>query len=309
MSSTRELPVKLDLESEFNYVSSYGFRTQTGMMRGTSKKHNQDGYIMIPDFSDTKGQYLFGVFDGHGVNGHHVSEFIKAALPKNISTRMDIEGDYNDQKLSTMIKLSFYRTSRELNLQNNFDISFSGSTCVAVIIRSDCIIAANLGDSRAVLGRQLARGYVAIDLTVDHKPELEHEKNRIESAGGRVDTYRSPKGEPYGPYRVWFRDQNIPGLAMSRSFGDSVSARVGVISEPEISFHRILDQDRFVVIASDGLWEFISSQEVVEIVSEHIDMPLEQICDILVSEATCRWRKNEDMVDDITVILVMLRNS
>lgn len=309
MNSARDLPNKKDFETGFNCVSTCALRTRTGNTRGVSKKTNQDAYTIIPNFGDTKGQYLFGVFDGHGVNGHHVSDFIKSTLPRNISSKIEIQGESTDSKLNTLIKLSFHKTSRELNLQNNIDISYSGSTCVAVIIRNDLIIAANLGDSRAVLGRQHPRGCIAMDLTIDHKPDLKHERNRIESAGGRVDTYRSTKGESYGPYRVWLRNQNTPGLAMSRSFGDSVVARVGVISEPEVSFHRISGQDKFVIIGSDGLWEFISSQEAVEIVTANISMPPELICDILVSEAASRWRKNEDMVDDITVLLVMLTSA
>ena len=96
---------------------------------------------------------------------------------------------------------------------------------------------------------------------------------------------------------------------MSRSFGDSVAARVGVISEPDIGFHRGSNSDKFLIIASDGLWEFISSQEAVEMVAANLGAPNEQICNILIEEAASRWKKNEDMVDDITVVLVFLAKS
>jgi serine/threonine protein phosphatase PrpC len=308
ISSARELVEKRET-LPIKVVSSCTFKTRIGMIRNINKKHNQDSYLIQHNFGGVKEQHLFGVFDGHGVNGHHVSEYIKQNLPKNLESRLSNEEDFNDLKLTTILKLAFNRTNRELNYQNDFDISYSGSTCVSILIRNGIIISANLGDSRAVLARQLPRGPIAIDLTTDHKPDLDHERERIESAGGRVDTYKTPNGQPYGPPRVWFRDSNIPGLAMSRSFGDSIAARVGVISEPDIGFHRIHASDKFIIIASDGLWEFISSQEAVEIVASNIGATNEQICDILIEEAATRWKKNEDMVDDITVLLVFFTKS
>ena len=67
-------------------------------------------------------------------------------------------------------------------------------------------------------------------------------------------------------------DQNTPGLAMSRSFGDQVAARVGVISEPgieniylEIEEFIYKKDDKFIILASDGIWEFISNIEVAKV--------------------------------------------
>jgi len=50
---------------------------------------------------------------------------------------------------------------------------------------------------------------------------------------GRVDPFREPNGHPIGPARVWLKVENVPGLAMSRSFGDAVAHSVGVIPDPE----------------------------------------------------------------------------
>lgn len=68
----------------------------------------------------------------------------------------------------------------------------------------------------------------------DHKPTLEHEKERILESGGRVEAFQDQFGRHKGPARVWFKDQDMPGLAMSRSMGDSCGAQVGVIAIPEI---------------------------------------------------------------------------
>lgn len=96
----------------------------------------------------------------------------------------------------------------------------------------------------------------------DHKPNDPDEFKRINDMGGRVDPYYDENGSPVGPHRVWLKNEELPGLAMSRSFGDEVAASVGVSAIPEIKEWRLTDQDKFVVLASDGLWEFIESEEV-----------------------------------------------
>ena len=69
-----------------------------------------------------------------------------------------------------------------------------------------------------------------------------------------------------GPARVWLQDVQVPGLAMSRSLGDYVAQSVGVSPDPEINIYDISIDDRFMVIASDGVWEFLSNENVAKIV-------------------------------------------
>ena len=81
--------------------------------------------------------------------------------------------------------------------------------------------------------------------------------------GGRIEAFKDHNGRLMGPMRVWHLNENIPGLAMSRSFGDHAAAEVGVIAEPEIIEMNLTEEDKFIVIASDGVWEFLSNDEVV----------------------------------------------
>jgi serine/threonine protein phosphatase PrpC len=147
---------------------------------------------------------------------------------------------------------------------------------------------ANVGDSRAILGslrskedaaiveknkgefqiesvagpdRSGERMWMSTGLSIDHKPDREDELIRILSSEGRVDPFREENGEPVGPARVWLRTQNVPGLAMSRSIGDLVASSVGVIPEPEFFELTLNESDKFLVIASDGIWEFIDNDE------------------------------------------------
>jgi len=92
---------------------------------------------------------------------------------------------------------------------------------------------------------------------------------------------------------------DVPGLAMSRSIGDDVSQTVGVISVPEIMEHEIQPSDQFVIWASDGVWEFISSQEAVNIVHPFRGN-LHQAAARLVEESCTRWKREEEVIDDVT---------
>lgn len=85
-------------------------------------------------------------------------------------------------------------------------------------------------------------------------------------AGGRIDSYRDNAGNKVGPERVWLKTEDIPGLAMSRSFGDQVASRVGVNAVPELRNLKLVPQDKVIIIASDGVWEFLENEDVANIV-------------------------------------------
>ena len=107
---------------------------------------------------------------------------------------------------------------------------------------------------------------IARALTRDHKPDDPQESQVIIAAGGRIDSYRDSQGHKVGPERVWLKHEDIPGLAMSRSFGDQVAARVGVNAVPEVSEYHMSSSDKVIILASDGVWEFLENQQVADIV-------------------------------------------
>lgn len=91
---------------------------------------------------------------------------------------------------------------------------------------------ANVGDSRAVLGRLVDNEWKHYDLSRDHKPDDKEENKRIVNNGGRVEPFKDDNGDYLGPSRVWLMHDDVPGLAMSRSFADQVAASVGVTAIP-----------------------------------------------------------------------------
>ena len=98
-----------------------------------------------------------------------------------------------------------------------------------------------MGDSRAVVGRLTGNKWKTIPISKDQKPDDLEERARVDASGGRVAAFRDLDNKPIGPARIWVRGSNppVPGLAMSRSLGDSVAASVGVIASPVVMEHRI----------------------------------------------------------------------
>ena len=193
-----------------------------------------------------------------------------------------------------------------LVMNENINSLFSGSTCISVIYTPERLIVPNIGDSRAVLARydNVSKEYKAIELSRDHKPTEKDEAKRIYENDGRIQPF-TEEGEFVGPQRVWLKEEEVPGLAMTRSFGDRVAATVGVISEPEIKEFEFNENDKFMIIASDGIWEFISSQECVNIVGEFYEKnDLKGCAEYLYEESSKRWLKEEEVIDDTTLILV-----
>ncbi|OMJ74194.1 hypothetical protein SteCoe_26949 [Stentor coeruleus] len=290
-----------------NYVTRCGYKTHVGSVMGKKKKHNQDNWLISQRLQGLKGQYLFAVCDGHGDKGHKVSSLIREQLPLSIENSLS-SSETPDSNLEDLITSGIQNAVSSIE-NSDIDLKFSGSTLVAVLIRGPKIICANIGDSRAVLGTCDRSGnWQAIELSNDHKPFRPDEAKRINMAGGIVRQFQTINGELVGPLRVWSTDRDIPGLAMTRSIGDLASRKSGIISDPEIVIRNIQAEDKFLVLATDGIWEFISSQEAVDIVKDVWAYgKSEACCEKLLETARKRWQK-ESVVDDITVLVAFLHN-
>lgn len=290
--------------------SIYQF-THVGFDGEADKANNQDIAFIEQGFAGNPNYFFMSVCDGHGIEGHYVSGFIKKVLPKKMTRllkdkNLQTPSPLEKSEIDKLITKGFRSSNNDLIRNVNVNSTFSGSTCVSVIFTPSKLISANIGDSRAVLGRYEDSKWMSYDLTRDHKPTERDEAERILNASGRIQPFVDEEtGEFVGPQRVWIKDDDVPGLAMTRSFGDRVAATVGVHSDPEILEYELGERDKFVLIASDGVWEFISSEEVVNIVKEfYVKNDIKGCCEYLYSESKRRWMHEEEVVDDITMLLV-----
>ena len=229
------------------------------------------------------------------------------------------------EKMKNIFEASFSRTDKNLseycrNLnslntdeENIFDVDYSGSTCISILIKEkeiNKIFIANVGDSRAIIIKELKDNYWTFQqLSRDHKPSEKDEAQRIYDYNGEIERIEDDDGNWTGPLRVWEKGSDGPGLAMTRSFGDEVGASVGVISTPEVGEYKIKEEDRVIIIASDGLWEYMSNNEVTDIVRKISNKEDPNfIVNELYKESVIRWRLKDQGIDDITIICILLKN-
>ncbi|KAK4793468.1 hypothetical protein SAY86_023903 [Trapa natans] len=295
---------------------------------------NQDAMIVWEDFM-AEGTIFCGVFDGHGPYGHLVSRKVRDALPvklqtvlnsinsnqtepgvgcfTTISKRKRDSVDEPNEEASTVEKLnslwrdaflkSYKAMDKELKSHPKLDCFCSGSTAVTIVKQGSDLFMGYIGDSRAVMGsKNIDDSMVAIQLSVDMKPDLPREAERINRCKGRVFALED---EPEVP-RVWLPFDDAPGLAMARAFGDFCLKEYGVISIPEFSHRALTDRDQFIVLASDGVWDVLSNEEVVEIVASAPTRS--SAARILVDSAAREWKLKypTSKMDDCAVVCLFL---
>ena len=260
------------------------------------KQKNLDSFFLKKNFLDKEENFLIGICDGHGIYGDLISQYISQNLSlfiKNISKE-------------NLIK-SFIDINNSLIYNTNIDCSLSGTTCTSLIISLDKIICINIGNTRAILARYENGCYNSTNLNRDHKlTELDEIKRIIKKGGIIKQSYDKIKKEYIGPEKIWLKNSDIPGLNISRSFGDNIAHTIGVINIPDINIYEYNGNEKFIVIASDSIWQYIDSDECVEIIKDFYEKNMDAIgaLNSLVTEAIKRWKKQDNKIEDITAVVI-----
>ena len=309
-SSTQNVPEDLKVNAlPTGRVKSISSQSQAGKGEDGFTKVNQDSFLVLQNEYNLKDFNVFSVMDGHGVNGHLVSRFttkyftsfFKKNKKMNSSNSSEDQIFYRLKKNDyDVLKRVFRHAERDLEKNDDIDANFSGTTCVMVFQVGERIICANVGDSRAIM----VKGNKAIPLSFDQKPDDPEESKRIKENGGEISQYEED-GEKSGPFRVWKKGEAYPGIAMSRSIGDFIASKLWVIPEPKFLEEKIDKDTKFIIVASDGIWEFLDNDTV-----KNITMPYYEkndpngACKELIKRATEFWNQEDIVVDDITCIVV-----
>ncbi|KAL6980727.1 protein-serine,threonine phosphatase [Sarracenia purpurea var. burkii] len=272
--SAVETPEALDrlnvMEFEGDGYSVYCKRGKRGAM--------EDRYSAVVNHQGDSKQALFGVFDGHG--GAKAAEFAANNLGRNIINEVRRRAG---EEIEAAVKDGYLNTDAEFLKED----ANGGTCCVTALVHQGELIVSNAGDCRAVM----SRGGVAEALTADHRPSRKDERDRIENKGGYVDCCRG----------VW----RIQGsLAVSRAIGDR-HLREWVVAEPDTTRLRMQPECEFLILASDGLWDKVNTQEAVDVVRPlciGVDNPepfsaCKKLADLSVTRGS---------TDDISIMLIQL---
>lgn len=247
---------------------------------------NEDEYAIVEHLNEylgidkEKDRYaFFGAYDGHC--GKYTSLFIRSQIHHKVCTHESFPDDMNKA-----IHDSILQVDRIVNDVQERDEFACGSTVLSCWIKNnEELIVGNVGDCRGFI----SRSGKPIEIANPHHPTREDEKQRIESLGGAV--------VKRGAWRV----NGI--LAVSRSVGDN-NLKKFVIADPEITRFNILPQDEFIIIASDGLWDVISPEEMIEIVRNTCkNRGRKYVCTTL-----CDMALEKESKDNVTVIILFFNH-
>mmetsp|Transcript_65158 Transcript_65158/g.168132 ORF Transcript_65158/g.168132 Transcript_65158/m.168132 type:complete len:498 (-) Transcript_65158:125-1618(-) len=277
-------------------------------------KGTYDSSVGQDNFSFThlsSGWEVLCVMDGHGKDGEWPATRAVRTMPYFLAHNENVTQMLKNDQVEAALIFAFDHVQKDLvssARREQVDIQASGCTAVTVMWNkgSSKLWVGTAGDSRAVL---LVPGKGAVAETKDHKPMDEGEAKRIEEMGGEVTITQHDDG--FVDCRVNLKGQEYPGISMSRSLGDLSVKDCGVIAEPEVVVWdtKKYRQDALVLAASDGVWEFLSTETVASMVLDALaagKTHLEAL-ELLLQAAREQWKEKEgEYCDDITAVLVSL---
>ncbi|CAH2073462.1 unnamed protein product, partial [Iphiclides podalirius] len=202
----------------------------------------EDRHVVIGDLEALFGietsvpTSFYAVYDGHA--GSAAATYCAAHLHQYL-----VESPHFKVDLRRAMRDAFLRTDAEFVRKSDQERACGGSTAVAVAVRGRRLLAAWAGDSLALLAKRMR----LMQLVHPHKPDRQDERERIESSGGTIMYY--------GTWRVNGQ------LAVSRAIGDA-KYKPYVTAMPEIAEVELDGEEDYVVVACDGLWDFLSEDEV-----------------------------------------------
>ena len=230
------------------------------------------------------GCSYFGLFDGH--SGKEVGMYLMQNLHKIISQELKNNNINNSENMKLIVTNSFEKIDKEI-ISKNFK-NESGSTGTVLLLYRDedspsgkSLLCANVGDSKAYLITKTEMKLI----TKDHKCSDSNEVKRIRDSGGVV-----------------FRERVFGTLMLTRSFGDKEMKKYGVVSTPDIFIKNIEEDDIFIVIASDGVWDVVEEDEIFK-------FSLDKISSNDFSNKIVNLAKERDTHDNISCIVIKLNKS
>lgn len=228
-----------------------------------------------------QGYDYVAIFDGHG--GHQVSEYMRFHLKDYVRKHLAM-----GKRPSKALKDAFEDANESLPIDSSY---MTGSAVVVILRKDQDFWVANAGDSRAIMSSRRR----PIALSIDHKPHREDELERIQQLGGKV-TF-SPNDVP-----------RVQGnLALSRSVGDKYLYPY-VICDPEIKHVKADQHNKYIIMATDGLWDALGNQEVVNIVDNILKSTTKNTKTLMhdVNYALLNEARQRGSQDNTTIIFWML---
>ncbi|KAJ2998747.1 hypothetical protein HDV02_004094 [Globomyces sp. JEL0801] len=241
----------------------------------------QDAVLILPDFLVVQNTviHIFGIFDGHGSEGHKASAAAKAAFP----TIFQQQSEQLLTNTQEVLKSAFKKVDEMLLNDQTWDSYLSGTTAVILVIINNLVYVAHVGDSRLTIIKKADSALIGLTTTKDHTCEVQSEKERIMAAGGRVE-------------QLWLD---------GKFAGDAAARKIGVLSDPDVNVIELGENDKYLLLATDGLWDGLNMEEMLKCIRAN-ETP-DQISHRLI-KAGLKGLRAKQIDDNITNVVIGLNN-
>jgi serine/threonine protein phosphatase PrpC len=309
-----DMPNRQDNEEKLHIRGSVMVQTSADLLRrrqiGTINMNGKkEGSAIGQDFISIsclpgvdRSWELSVVADGHGNGAHLISDRVVQTLPFFLASS-ECQQLLAQGEVEKALSEAFKRTEQDLQSgPARLETELAGTTVTAILRGSDgAVYVASVGDSRAIMFR---RDGSVLYSTKDHKPDRPEEKARIVAAGGLCVKKKNFIGTRIFAPKCKLR---YPGLTVTRSLGDACAKRLGVSAEPEVSKWETKFSDDYLLIASDGIWEFLTDSCVAEFLGDLLRSgcaPSDAVEQLLEKSKQLWIEKENGYVDDIAVVLL-----
>ena len=244
------------------------------------KSKMEDFHLIIDNFMSSNKKGYFSLFDGHGIDCIEPIKYAICRFPNILIENLQ-NSNYNIEQ--SLIN-SFKKIDDELKQYNQIDNCGSTATIILIDKELNLIYSANVGDSKSIL---INKNKTYQNLTTEHKVESNYEENeRIKKLGGLI-----------------FNGRLFGQLVLSRALGDFSLKNNGLISIPSI--HKIVlnEDDCFIVIASDGIWDVLSEDDITNICIDNSNLNCDELGKFIVKKAIDMGSE-----DNISCIIVLIND-
>lgn len=243
------------------------------IMSAAIRQASQSTPTQTSCFDRTHGRcHILGVCDGYGPSGFLVSAFVSNKVPPALFRKV---ASVDIESVKTALKDAYKDTARMLE-EAEMDASESGSGCLTLLFINSSLLCANLGTSRAVIGRYIHSTWAVYQLSWD-------------SHSTAALIRRLKRG------KLALEEGKKAGFGLTEAH----------TSEPDLEALEITSRDRFVLIGTQELWQVMTSWEAVQLIASLLPLQSASLCDCLITEAQKRWEALGGAVAEITVIIAL----
>ena len=254
-------------------VNSFSYNEEKNI-----KSKMEDFHIIIDKFMNNNNKGYFSILDGHGIDCQEPIKYATKRLP-NLFSNFLINTNYNIEK---SFIFSFQKIDDELKCYSQIENCGSTLTIIYIDKELNIVYGANVGDSKSIL---INKNKTYKNLTSEHKVESNMKENeRIKKIGGII-----------------FNGRLFGQLNLSRSLGDFSLKNNGLISTPSIHKHKISEDDIYIIIASDGIWDVLNEEFISNLCIENCNLNCNELGKLIIKNAI--EKGSEDNISCIVILL------